>query len=223
MVTRSNEVIKKDVVDQLYWDYRIDAADIKVTVDDGKVTLKGSVPNYTAKSSASSDAWMVEGVNLVDNDLTVNFPETYEVPSDENIKNDVENSLLFNSDVDSTKIDIEVIAGIVTISGDLDAYWKKLIAESEAKSVSGVIDVVNKIAVVPTESIIDKDIAKDIVNSIDRNLNVSIDDVNIKVKDGVVSISGSVPNWNAYDAAMDAVRFTAGVIDIDDNLIIESM
>lgn len=40
--------LKKDVVDSLYWDSRVDASRIKVDVADGKVTLTGTLSDHTA-------------------------------------------------------------------------------------------------------------------------------------------------------------------------------
>lgn len=220
---RTFEDIKKDVVDQLYWDYRVDASDITVSFDDGTLVLSGTVPSYTAKDAAEDDAWSVQGVSILRNDLTVSFPEEFIVPDDEEIKNNVETSLILNNNIDSTKFEISVVGGIVSLEGSVDSYWKKLEAETVAKNKSGVIDVINKIAIVPTESFIDEDIAEDIVNSLARSVSVDVDNVDVKVKDGVATLSGKVLGWNAYDAAMDAARYTAGVIDIKDNLIIESM
>jgi len=65
---RIDENIKRDVVDQLYWDSRVNAADIKVTVFDGVVTLSGFVNTSNARYSAASDTWMSEGVTEVNND-----------------------------------------------------------------------------------------------------------------------------------------------------------
>jgi len=79
----SDEKIKKDVVDQLYWDSRVDASDIDIEVDDGKVILKGEFPDYGSKASASSDAWTIEGVTAVENDIAVDYPSSMTVPTDE--------------------------------------------------------------------------------------------------------------------------------------------
>jgi osmotically-inducible protein OsmY len=79
---RLDETIKKDVVGQLYWDSRVDASEINVTVDEGTVTLSGSVPTFLAREAATSDARLVHGVTWVDNQLRIVYPQPQTLPSD---------------------------------------------------------------------------------------------------------------------------------------------
>lgn len=216
----ANEKIKKEVVDNLYWDTRVDATDVVVEVsDDGEVTLTGNVPSYTAKTSATTSVWSISGVKEVDNQLTVEYPAAVTVPSDQDIRNNVENTLLWDTDIDSTKIDVSVNAGVVTIEGDVDAYWKLYQAQSDA-DVTGVLDIVNKLAVVPSEDILDKDIAEDVINALDRNAMVDIDNVNVEVEDGDVVLTGAVSDWSAYRSAEDTAFYTLGVTSVDNQLTI---
>jgi len=217
----SEEKIKKDIVDQLYWDSRVDASKVEVEVDESRVKLKGKVPNYSTKRAASADAWAINGVQEVDNFIDVEYPPSVSVPTDEEIKADIETSLELNLSLNAKDIDVSVTAGIVTLEGSVDAYWKKSRAESIASGVSGVLDIINKLTIVPSKNFIDKEIAEDIIGSISRNFNVNAEKVDVKVQNGDVTLSGSVADWTAYRAAMDAAEFTAGVVDIDDNLIIE--
>ncbi len=50
----------------------IDANDVVVTADGGKVTLKGDVDSYSERWLAQSTAWSAPGVTQVENLLTVN-------------------------------------------------------------------------------------------------------------------------------------------------------
>ena len=59
---RLDENIKKDIVDELYWDNRIDASQVNVTVNDGIVTLSGSVPTYSDLAIAKIAASRINGV-----------------------------------------------------------------------------------------------------------------------------------------------------------------
>jgi osmotically-inducible protein OsmY len=87
--------------------------------------------------------------------------------------------------------------------------------------MTGVIDIINKIKVVPTESVADEVLAEDIINSLTRNLNVTVDSVNVEVENRIVTLSGTVSDWNAYDAVITTVKNTTGVIDYIDQLQIE--
>ncbi len=220
-MTKTEESLKKRVVDQLYWDDRVNASDIKVEVHGSTVKLSGNVPSYRAREDAVLDAWTIDGVSGVENEIEVEFPTTYKVPTDDTIKTKIDNRLLWNTYIDSTDVDTKVNAGFVELEGSVDAYWKKIRAEQLASDVDGVIDIQNEIAVVPTESIVDKAIAEDITSALDRNLNVDVDDVNVRVKNGEVTLTGTVPSWSAYRSTINAAEFTAGVIEIEDNLKIE--
>ncbi|MBD3339206.1 MAG: BON domain-containing protein [Candidatus Lokiarchaeota archaeon] len=218
-----SEEIKKKVVDQLYWDNRVDSTDISVEVHNGIVKLHGKVPNYNAKGAASADARTIKGVTAVENDIKVEFAPSTFVPSDSEIKSNIESLFRLNYTLDAKDLNISVTAGVATLEGSVDAFWKRKRAEEIASDANGVIDVINKITIVPTKNFLDKDIAEDIIDAITRNLSVNVSNVDVAVENGKVIFKGSVKDWNAYNAAMDAARYTAGVIDIDDNLVIESM
>ncbi len=216
MATQEN--IKKDVVDNLYWDTRIDASEVEVEVaDDGEIILKGTVPSYTSKTAATTSTWTVTGVTSVDNQLTVEYPAAVTIPSDDEIKQNVENSLLWDSDIDSTKIDVKVMNNEVTLSDTVDAFWKRYRAETLADT-TGVFSIKNNLAVAPTEDEDDEQIAESVANALTRNFNVKEDNVEVEVKNGKVTLSGEVSGWNEYRAAEESAFFTAGVKDIDNLL-----
>lgn len=215
------EEIKKNVVDNLYWDTRVDASDVDVEVSaEGEVTLKGSVPSFTSKTAATTSAWSVTGVSAVNNRLTVEYPAAVTVPSDEEIQDDIENILLWDTDIDSTKIDVSVNDNEVTLEGSVDAYWKIYAAERLADT-TGVYSIENKLAVVPSEDEEDEVIAESIVNALTRNVDVNSEDVEVKVKNGEVTLRGTVSSWSAYRAAEESSFFTAGVTDVDNLIEIE--
>jgi osmotically-inducible protein OsmY len=219
-VNKTDEQLKQDVTNQLTWDSRVDASDIKVEVDGGVVTLSGSVPSYSASSSAQDVASSVRGVVTVNNLLTVEFPTTYTVPSDEEIQQSVENLLEWDFNVDESDIDITVENGIVTLEGTVDSYWESSSAQSDAERASGVIDVVNKLVVVPTEKISDELLGERIADRIERNTVADLNQISIEVEDGEVTLSGTVPSWYVWSSVYDAVQYTAGVVDIHDELSI---
>lgn len=218
---KTDEQIKSDIVSELKWDARVDASNIKVTVDAGIVELSGNISSYLAKRAARECAHSVYGVVSVIDNIEVAFPVTYNIPTDEEIKNNALNAILWDSEVDSSKIEIKVENGIVTLQGTTDAFWKKKRAENDIEFLSGVIAVKNELSIVPTKSLIDEDIAEDILASLRRKVDVAADKVNVYVKNGVVTLSGKVEDYSAWLAAYNSAENTLGVIDVKDKIQIK--
>jgi hyperosmotically inducible protein len=216
---RIEEEIKQDVVDQLVWDERVNAAQINVEVDGGTVVLHGVVPSYRARMVAVEDTECVSGVERVDDQLSVQWPAK-DVPSDTALRDNVELALQWNPNIDASHITVNVSDGVVSMEGSVDSLWKKLHAERLAFDVPGVIDIENRLAIVPTQKVMDETIAIQIVNALKRNSLVDTKLVDVGVSDGVVTLSGSVPNGAALHAARNAAYYTEGVIDIHDNLVV---
>jgi len=217
---RTDQEIKRDLIDELYWDYRVDASDVKAEVSDGKVTLTGTVPSYSARSAAAAAAWGIDGVGGVTNLLTVRFPPTYVVPTDAEIKTSAERTLAWNPDVYSADIDVTVSGGVVRLEGTADAYWKRWKAEDLVSNLNGVVDVENHLAVVPSENFIDRDIAQDIEAALERNQYINAENVTVKVEDGEVTLTGTVSSYYARGKACDAAAFTPGVLTVDNHIVV---
>ena len=81
-----------------------------------------------------------------------------------------------------------------------------------AKRVAGVRGVVDEITVklLDTSKRTDEDIAKDAVDALNRNILVPADRIKVTVRNGIVTLEGTV-NWN-YEktAAYNAVRNIRG-------------
>jgi osmotically-inducible protein OsmY len=215
---RTEELIKRDVIDQLAWDTRINANRVEVSVDDHTVILGGSVPSYGSRIAAEADARAVFGVTDVENNLTVTYPTAVPVPSDGEIHSNINNVLLWDPELDATRVNVSVQNGRVTLEGSVDALWKKIEAENRVANISGVLTITNKLAVVPNESFADEVIGEDVENALDRNTLVNVDEIDVKVENGVVTLYGSVPAWTVDQAAYTTALYTDGVIDVNDNL-----
>jgi osmotically-inducible protein OsmY len=214
------EEIRRDVRNQLDWDYRVDEQDVNVRVSDGVVTLRGTVETYSGKEAAEADAWSVTGVVDVRNNIEVDA-ETQD-QGQGNISRSAENVLEWNSEIDAADIVVSTVGGIVTLEGTVDSYWKKVRAEELVANVTGVVDVQNRLAVVPGEDIVDQHIAEDIVDAIERKSFVDMEDVTVRVKDGVVTLNGQVDSRTERQAVYESALYTDGVTAVnDENLVIE--
>lgn len=214
-MARNDEQIKRDVVDQLYWDTGVNAADVQVSVHDGVVELNGKVQSYSARTAAFADAWAVPGVTQVIDHINVEYATE---SADDELQAACDSALSLNPDLDAAAIDCNVDQGVVTLRGSVDAYWKKAYAEELVSRIRGVVLVSNHLGVVPSRAPIDQDIAEDIVAALDRNMLVDSSQVDVRVENGIVTLSGSVANWPARMAARNAAARTFGVVDVIDQL-----
>lgn len=214
----TDEEIKKEVVDELFWDSRVNAADVKVDVLNREVTLTGQLPSLSACSAAVTDTWTISDVRNVHDQLTIS--PARDLPTDLEIQKRVQDTLLWNPDINSIHITPTVLAGVVTLRGTVDAYWKKIKAENLISEMHGVVHVQNEIAIVPTSSVVDKDIAKNIERELKRNIYVNAEDVTVEVDHARVRLTGLLPSWYARTRAEDSAAFTPGVEDVVNDIVV---
>ena len=122
----TDQDIRTMVVDELYWDGRVDPANIQVEVHDGQVVLKGTAPTYAVLGAAEEDARAIAGVQHVDNQLAVRQPAHELVPTDQEIESNIVNTLRWHSQVDASDISATADDGWVVLKGTVPAYWHKI-------------------------------------------------------------------------------------------------
>ncbi|HNY64241.1 MAG TPA: BON domain-containing protein [Deltaproteobacteria bacterium] len=218
MRRRMPDDIRADVSSQLFWDSSLDSADINVEVEEDKVVLTGSVPSYADRWEAEVDAFSIPGVKAVDNRIEVR-PMISPAPSDRDLATRVANVLDWNPIIDATGISVSVTGGVVTLSGRVDSFWQKKRARRIAANVSGVVDVVDDLRVVPLEEIPDEDIRNDILSALERSY-IDASDVEVFVDGCVVILKGTVYGYTDYRAAESIAAFTNGVCDVRNQLTI---
>jgi osmotically-inducible protein OsmY len=216
----TDEEVRQMVVDELYWDGRVDAANIQVKVHKLRVTLTGTVSTYAALGAAEEDARAVAGVENVENRLVVRQPAHALVPADQELAARLMDTLRWQAQIDAADVRVAVEEGRVTLQGTVPAYWQKVKAQAVASGLLGVIGVTNELAVVPARKYEDRRIAEAIKAALDRNIYIDAEMVNVRVSDGVVTLAGDVPDRRAYRAAENAARYTPGVVDVINDLTI---
>jgi BON domain len=73
---RSDERLREEVCERLTADPDVDASELEVSVQNGEVTLQGTVPARDMKRAAEDCAEAISGVQQVHNRLRVEFNET---------------------------------------------------------------------------------------------------------------------------------------------------
>lgn len=129
------------------------------------------------------------------------------------IKDDVLAELSWQPNIDETEIGVIVEDGVVTLSGVVDSYAKKMAAEKAAKIVEGVKAVALDIDVKYGTDFkkTDKEIAKAIVDAFEWNSSVPEDDIAVRVENGWVYLTGEVQWSYQKNAAKNAIKDLLGV------------
>jgi osmotically-inducible protein OsmY len=215
---KSNEELEQKIKDQWLWDPRIEESNINVKVNEDSVIISGSVPSHPQKIYAEADAKEVGNIPTVINDIAVEFSPEFKTPSDKKIKEGLEKIFQVNSCLDASNISISVKEGIVNLKGSVKTYWEKEMVTELASEIPGIISIENKLTVKPVEPLSDKEIKKEIEAALERAIRVNKDKIKIEVKNGVVSLTGTVSSMTAYSAAQRAAKLSKGVIEVRNNL-----
>jgi len=210
--------IKSQVENYIKRDDRIRSDDISVDVSGNSVKMEGTVPNYYALRAAEEDARMAIGVKSVKNYLTLAPPETTAKPDDLEIEAAIKNVFLWDNRVDSTDTEILVDKGHVELNGTVYSLWEKRLAEDTAYSVTGVVEVKNNLVVNKRSDINDELIADQIFEALDNNPYVNVNDIDISINEGLVTLSGTVDNYLAANEAHDSLLYIPGVRGIVNNI-----
>lgn len=142
--------------------------------------------------------------------------------SDSDIKRDVEAELHWSPDVDDTDIAIKVNDGEVTLSGFARNYLEKYRAEIAVRRVKGVTAVANDIAVKPLAGApTDPEIARAAVAALKADLPLTWEQIKPTVKNGHVSLEGTVEWHYQRERAEIAMRHLKGVLGVRNSIRIQ--
>jgi osmotically-inducible protein OsmY len=215
----TDDEIKQAIRDAFLYDPRVLSFNPKVTVDDGTVTLSGTVTDYAAKRAAEDTALNTLGVWRVKNQLRV---RPQQIPTDAELARRVREALKRDPYIERWDVHVAVVNGKVFLTGDVNTFFEKTRAETVASSVKGVVDVSNTLTVNASfETKSDLELASDIRWQLYWNPYIESDDVNVDVEDGVVTLTGKVGSWYEYrQATQDAMD--AGAERVHNHLKVKS-
>lgn len=160
-VTADSE-ISESLEEAYQWDAYLNEDMIDVTVYEDTVYLDGAVDNFFEKYLAEDIANRIQGVENVNNQLTVDddypigyyndwFPEDNAIPleagkTDQEIKEDIQTQYIWSPFVDADEIAVSVNKGQATLNGTVESYEEYRYAEKNAYE-AGAIFVDNNLEV----------------------------------------------------------------------------
>lgn len=139
--------------------------------------------------------------------------------NDAQIQKDVMEQLRWEPILNAAEIGVAVKNGIVTLSGQVDSYAKKLAAERAVKYVKHVRALAEdiQIGVSPMYKKTDAEIAEAVLNALKWHTAIEEEKLKIKVEDGVVRLEGEV-EWefqrSSAKMAIENLRGVRSVINL---------
>jgi osmotically-inducible protein OsmY len=203
---KKDEAIRVAIERGFFYDPRLSARKVEVTVDQGVATLTGVVDHLAAKRAAEEDAKNTMGVLRVKNHLKVR-PRAgpFGMPMadhDAEIARTVRVALLRDPYVQQHEITVSVVNSIAILNGRVNSTFEKSRAEDIASRVKGVFHVRNNIDVGRTwTEKEDWEIKTDVDSELWWSPFVDSDEITVSVNDGVVTLLGLVERLRERRAA----------------------
>jgi osmotically-inducible protein OsmY len=207
----TDKAIGDKVQDELEADPGVQATRVNIVVNRGVVTLTGEVDNLLARERAAAVAETVKGVRAVVNTMKVVPPFLLR---DWEIKEIVEDALLEDPATDSYEVRVTVSGNVVTLTGTVDSWQEKHLAEKVSKGVKGVTEVNNQLAVRYDETRPDIEIKADVEQILKWDALVDHEMIRVEVKEASVKLSGTVGSAAEKSRAVLGAHVT-GVKSVD--------
>ena len=142
--------------------------------------------------------------------------------NNDDLKKDVEDALKWEPLLHGSDIRVSINAGVVNLSGVVNNFAKKSIAEQAAQSVAQVIGVVENIDVQFDSANLksDDEIKEDVISAFKWHWDIPNEKISVNVNDGWILLSGEI-DWNYQkEAAKNAIKHLIGVKGIRNNIIV---
>ncbi len=212
---------------------------IDVEVENGTAVLTGEVESDVDRDLAEEVAMSVDGVQKVDNQLTVDRDAERTERDDKSMSQRFDNAtttasvkskLLWNSNTEGLDINVTTMNGVVTLDGVAQSEEAKDLAERLAANTDGVRDVENNITVSAEattaakaqntaddagDAISDAWITSKVKSTYLLSSNLDGLDITVETKNGQVTLSGTVDTAAEKELAVETARNIRGVSDVN--------
>jgi osmotically-inducible protein OsmY len=141
--------------------------------------------------------------------------------NDAEVAHDVLEEMLWDTSLDSSRINVTAEGGTVVLIGFVDTYVERMTAEERAWGISGVRHVRNELVVdLAAREVLDADLASAARAGLDANSLVPEGAVSVTVADGWVTMTGNVRHYLQRMAAEHVVSHLRGLRGFADDVTV---
>jgi osmotically-inducible protein OsmY len=212
---KSDHEIKTDVEAELRWTPDVDERHIAVAVNNGVVTLTGTVRRFLDKYNAERAVKRLAGVSGIANDIGVKL-DGDEVRPDSEIAEKIVTALRLELPQAHAQIKPLVHHGSVTLEGKVEWQFQRDHAERIAQRQKGVVAVSNLIQVQP--QVAPRDIERRIHAAFHRNAQIDANNITVDAANGTVTLRGRVSSWAERQEAQDTAWCAPGVTQVKNEI-----
>ena len=206
--------IQQNVMAELKWDPKVNAAHVGVEVKNGVVTLSGHVDSFAEKWNAEEAAKRVAGVKVIAVELDVVLPGSSK-KSDTDIAKAAMDVLKWSVYKLADLVSIKVEDGYITLTGEVPWNFERISAENSVRYLTGVRGVYNFIKVKPLISV--TTVKVDIERALKRRAHDQAQEISVSVHGDEVTLGGKIHDWKEKSLAIDAGWAIPGVKKVIDN------
>jgi osmotically-inducible protein OsmY len=135
-IRHGDEDIIRQALNVLDWDLAVPADTVRLKVEKGWVTLSGEVNWYYQKAAAEADVRKLFGVMGVSNEITIK-----PTVKASDVQKQIRAAFHRNAEFEAENIVVTTDGSKVTLSGKVDSYHERTLAEQTAWSAPGVTQV----------------------------------------------------------------------------------
>lgn len=141
--------------------------------------------------------------------------------TDQSISDKIDDELLWDPGVISTRVDVHTSDGIVTLTGSVSHLLAKERAARVAETVKGVRAVINRIEVSPSVTRADAQVRRDVEAALREDPATDSYKIATSVAQGEVTLTGTVDSHRSRELAKTVAKGVRGVRSLDDRLDVD--